>query len=133
MTGPSIDKQCPYCGEWTPAAMDRCQACGELEHRSAPPAPADRPVQPEDFLVPRNVSIWSMLAFYIGFLSCIIPYAGFFLGIAVIGFAVTALCRRRRNTSYGEVSSDLRGVFGLLFGIASTLIWGLLLVQKFAK
>ena len=102
MTGPSIDRQCPYCGEWTAAAIPRCQACGEVKGGRRVP-PVDRPVQAEDFIIPRNVSLWSMLACYIGLLGCILPVIGIPFSVLAIVFAIIALRNAERVRPTGQL------------------------------
>lgn len=125
MTNPAIEKQCPHCGEWTSAIRTSCQACGK--------SVVERPVDATDFLLPRNVSTWSMLACYIGLVSCIMPLIGAFTGLLAIVFAGIALAKRRKGTNYGAVTSDLRAVFGLIFGIGSIVLWAYVWYTFYAK
>lgn len=126
MTSPSVDRRCPYCGEWTPAALPRCQRCGESEGDHHVPA-GEAPLEAADFLVPRRTNLWSMIACYIGLLGCILPVVGFFLGIVATVAGVIALWRRRQETTYHSITNDLRAVFGLIFGLGGILIWGTVL------
>ena len=70
-----------------------------------------------------------MLACYVGLMGCLLPVVGFFLGVLATGFAVIALLRRRQGVTYHSVTSDMRAVFGLVFGISAMLVWGYVLVS----
>lgn len=120
---PSVDKRCPFCGEWTPAAMVRCRACGE----TADSRRSDS-VGAVDFLIPQNVSPWSMLACYLGLLGCFLPILGIALGALAILFGVIALRRRRKSSTYGSVTSNVRAVLGLIFGAFSILLWSAVVI-----
>jgi hypothetical protein len=82
-----------------------------------------------DFLVPMNVSGWSLAACYIGLVSCFpIPGLGLVLGIIALVSARKALRRRKKGSSYGQVTGDMRAVVGMVLGILSIICHSILLV-----
>ncbi len=66
-------------------------------------------------LVPVGVSPWAMVAFFCSLFGCI-PIIGAPLALAAFVCGIVALVKRRRDSSYGAVTGNLRAVIGLLLG-----------------
>jgi hypothetical protein len=86
--------------------------------RRRPPEPG---VEATDFLIPTNVSGWSMAACYIGLVSCFLPVIGVVIGIVALICGIVALRRRKKAASYGAVTSDIRAVVGMILGSLTVL------------
>jgi hypothetical protein len=107
---PGEAKQCPHCGEWL------YDADGRVRQRS------DK-VEPLDFLVPRRVSLSSMLAFYLGLMGCL-PFVGLAFAVPAVICGIVALRRRRKSATYGAVTSNIRAILGIAIGGLAILLWG---------
>jgi predicted branched-subunit amino acid permease len=108
---------------------DRCRFCGESldEPDPEPRRPRRRPRQEEeiqatDFLIPTNVSGWSIAACYLGLLGFCLPVIGLVFAIPAFIFALVALSRRRKAATYGAVTSDIRAIIGLILSSLGILI-----------
>lgn len=112
-----------------------CRACGSSlrgpvgDLRSIKREP--KGVEATDFLVPRNVSVWSLLCCYLGLIGLCLPFVGFFLAAAAILFGIIGLSKRRGDGSYGSVTSDVRTIVGLVLATLAVLLWGFLGVKLF--
>lgn len=80
-----------------------------------------------DLIIPTNVSVWSMLACYLGIFGCLIPFLGFFMGILAIIFGFVAFKKKKKRDSYGAVTGDIRAVVGIICG-ALTIIGYLVVI-----
>lgn len=76
----------------------------------------DDGVNAAEFLVPVNVSAWSIAACYFGLLSCVLPFIGLVLALVAFPSGIVALRRRRKNnkSDYGSITGDMRAVIGLI-------------------
>jgi hypothetical protein len=111
------DAPCPHCGAGSVEAPD--VDVRRVRRRRAPRA--DDPVQ---FLVPTNVSGWSIVACYAGFIGMCLPLFGLVFAIPAFICGIVALCKRKRTVSYGSVTSDIRAILGLVFSSVAILLWG---------
>jgi hypothetical protein len=72
-------------------------------------------VQATDFLIPTNVSAWSIGACYFGLFSCFLPIIGFLMASVALIFGIIALRQRKKGgTSYGSVTGDVRAIIGVV-------------------
>jgi hypothetical protein len=88
--------------------------------RRPPPSPG---VEATDFLIPTNVSGYSIAACYLGLISCL-PVVGLVTGVVAILCGIAALRRRNKSRqpgSYGAVTGDIRAVVGIVLGSIGTL------------
>jgi predicted branched-subunit amino acid permease len=83
------------------------------------------------FIVPTNVSAWSLVACYAGFIGMCLPLAGLAFAIPAFICGIIALRKRKKATSYGAITSDIRAVLGLVFSSIALLLWGGVLVMVF--
>ena len=68
-----------------------------------------------DFLIPTGVSAYSMAACYFGLFSCFILVLGLLMAIVALPCGVVALRRRKKRAStYGSVTGDIRAVVGIV-------------------
>jgi hypothetical protein len=82
-------------------------------------------VDPVGFIVPTDVSVWSILACYLGLIGCVLHP----LALVAIVLGIVALRKRKKATSYGRVTSDIRAVIGIVLGsitVLAYLIFGVL-------
>jgi hypothetical protein len=100
------------------------------EDREQPPRRArhESAVQPTDFLIPTNVSGWSILSCYLGLIGFCLPFIGLVFAIPAFVFGIVALLNRSRSRTYGAVTSDVRAVIGLILSSLAILGWGSLLI-----
>jgi hypothetical protein len=77
-----------------------------------------------DFLIPTNVSGWSLAACYCGLIGFCLPLLGLPFALTGVVCGIVALRRRRKAASYGAVTSDIRAVLGLILGGLGVLVWG---------
>ena len=74
-------------------------------------------VEASDFLIPTNVSGYSIAACYFGLISCFLPIIGFIFALIAVVSGIVALRRRKkRRNSYGAITSDIRAMIGLVLG-----------------
>jgi hypothetical protein len=66
-------------------------------------------------LVPIGVSGWAMASFFCGLFGCI-PVIGAPLALAAFVCGIIALVKRRRESTYGAVTGNIRAVIGLALG-----------------
>ena len=66
-------------------------------------------------LVPVGVSGWAMAAFFCSLFGCI-PIVGAPLAIAAFALGIVALVKRRRESTYGAVTGNIRAVIGICLG-----------------
>jgi len=80
--------------------------------------PRRRPREPEfeatDILIPTGVSAYSMAACYFGLFSCFIPVLGLLMALIALPCGFAALRRRKKKTTYGSVTGDIRAVIGIV-------------------
>jgi hypothetical protein len=107
---PAEAKQCPHCNEWLYDADGRLRQRGDK-------------VEPLDFLVPRRVSLSSMLACYLGLLGACVPFLGLAFAVPAIICGIVALRRRRKSATYGAVTSDIRAFIGIVLGALGIVLW----------
>src|SRR5262245_48517134 len=118
---------CPECGRPLAPGETVCRRC---ERRRRDDDDWDEPVrrrpveepaiQPTDFIIPTNVSGWSIAACYLGLIGLCLPIVGLVFAIPAFICGIVALRRRRGpRQSYGAVTSDIRAIVGLaLSGLA---------------
>jgi hypothetical protein len=135
--GPS----CPDCGRPFKAGETVCRRCesrrgdddawDERPRRRQPEPPG---IEATDFIIPTNVSGWSLAACYFGLIGFCLPLAGLVFAIPAFICGIIALRRRKRAQSYGAVTSDIRAIVGLILsGLAIVLYGGALLVMLIAS
>jgi hypothetical protein len=153
MTQPGFVTACPRCGAPMPQGAQLCAACAGAMPMPAPhPLPSHQahPQQPyvapqfqaqaggsdgTEFLIPTNVSVWSMAACYIGLLSCV-PFIGILFGVIGLTCGIIALARRRKKASqgtYGAVTSDIRAILGIIFSVLGLGLWGLVTISLWGQ
>jgi hypothetical protein len=71
-------------------------------------------IEATDFLIPTNVSAASMAACYLGLFSCFLPFLGFLMALIALPCGIVALRRRKKSSSYGAVTGDIRAVVGII-------------------
>jgi hypothetical protein len=75
-----------------------------------------------DFLLPTNVSGWSIAACYLGGVGCFLPLVGLAMALVALPCGIIALRQKKKQStkgSYGSVTSDIRAIIGI---IASSLV-----------
>ena len=87
-------------------------------------------VEPVDFIIPTNVSAWSILACYLGLIGFCLPFIGLVFAIPAVIFGIVALRQRkkRKYSSYGAVTSDVRAIIGLVLGSLAVVGYVTLLI-----
>lgn len=83
------------------------------------------------FLVPTDVSAWSIIACYAGAIGCIVPC----FALPGLICAIVALLQRKtkKKSSYGSVTSDIRAVIGLVCSGVTILGWTVILILMSLK
>jgi hypothetical protein len=137
LTDSPAEETCPECGRAVAPGRARCRHCGarltevlDIDlHRDVRrirrDAPSDDAVQ---FIVPTNVSVWSLIACYAGFIGMCVPFFGLVFAVPSFICGIVALRRRKKEASYGAVTSDVRAILGLVFSGIALLLWGGFLV-----
>jgi hypothetical protein len=132
------EEPCPECGKLVSAREDVCPYCNaemfepdddRLPRRSKRKS---SDVEATEFIVPTNVSIWSILSCYLGLIGFCLPVVGLVFAIPAVIFGIMGLRRRKKTGSYGAVTSDIRAIIGLVLGGLGTLIGITLLVIMIA-
>ena len=130
---------CPECGKLVSARAEVCPFCDaemfedDDDHgRSRSPRRSPSDVEAVDFIVPTNVSVWSILACYMGLIGFCLPIVGLVFAIPAVIFGIMGLRRRKKTGSYGAVTSDIRAIIGLVLGSLGTLIGLTLLIIMIA-
>ena len=126
---------CPECGKLVSASAEVCPFCDtemfeDDDDRGRPRTPRGRSsdVEAVDFIVPTNVSVWSILSCYLGLIGFCLPVIGLVFAVPAVVFGIIALRRRKKTGSYGAVTSDVRAIIGLILGGLGTLIGLTLLI-----
>jgi len=119
-------KPCPYCGESIIATAVKCRFCGEFieEEGQAPRTSSSGADDAVQFIVPINVSGWSLVACYAGFIGMCLPLVGLLFSVPAVICGIIALTRRPKGTTYGGITGNIRAVLGLIFGSIGILAWG---------
>jgi hypothetical protein len=77
--------------------------------------PRQQDVEAAEFLIPTGVSAWSMSACYFGFFSCFLPVIGLAMALIALPSGIIALRKRKKkSTSYGAVTGDIRAWIGIV-------------------
>jgi predicted branched-subunit amino acid permease len=118
MSTPERMKPCPYCGKTIKATAVKCRFCGKLAEAKdrAPPRQAG-PSGDDQFLIPVNVSGWSIVACYGGLIGMSLPVVGLVFAVPAVVCGIVALRRRAKTV-------DIRAILGLVFGIIAVTTWG---------
>lgn len=93
----------------------------------------DDDFQPTEVILPTNVSAYSIIACYAGFVGMCIPIAGLIFTIPALICGIIALRTRQKKRTYGAVTSDFRAILGLIFCAISLLYHGAFLVSALLK
>ena len=109
MSGQSRKEPCPECGKLVSIRAEVCPFCDadlyeDGEDDRAPPRKLRKEspdIEAVDFLIPTNVSAWSILSCYLGLIGFCLPLVGLIFAIPAVIFGIIALRRRRKATSYG--------------------------------
>jgi len=118
----------------------KCRFCGEELYEDE--EDDDRPlakrrqrdaVEATDFLVPTNVSGWSLASCYMGLIGFCLPFLGLIFAVPALIFGIVALRKRKKSGSYSAVTSDIRAIVGLVLSSLAILGWGGLLVVMALK
>ena len=128
------EEPCPECGKLVSAREEVCPYCNaemfepdddRLPRRSKRKS---SDVEATEFIVPTNVSIWSIFSCYLGLIGFCLPVVGLVFAIPAVIFGIMGLRRRKKTGSYGAVTSDIRAIIGLVLGGLGTLIGITLLI-----
>jgi hypothetical protein len=140
MQGEPRKEPCPECGELVSVRAEVCPFCDadlyeDDDYDDDRPLPMPRrsssDVEAVDFIVPTNVSAWSILACYLGLIGFCLPIVGLVFAIPAVIFGIIALrerTKRKKSGTYGAVTSDIRAIIGLVLGGLATVGYGTLLV-----
>jgi hypothetical protein len=131
-------ERCPECGKLVSVRAEVCPFCdAELyeDDDADRPLPIERrrsdDVEAVDFIVPTNVSAWSILACYLGLIGFCLPLVGLVFAIPAVIFGIIALRQRKKRkkcATYGAVTSDIRAIIGLVLGSLGTVGWATFLI-----
>jgi hypothetical protein len=125
MPGEPRKEPCPECGKPVSIRAEVCPYCDaelyEDEKEDRRPGRKLRvkrsaDVEAVDFIIPTNVSAWSILACYLGLIGFCLPFVGIIFALPAVICGIVALRRRRKATSYGAITSDIRAIIGLVLG-----------------
>jgi hypothetical protein len=126
----SVEQEpCPHCGEMISTRARRCRYCGrwlddDEDERPRRRASRRETVEAVDFLVPHNVSGWSLASCYLGLIGFCLPLIGVPFGLVAVICGIVALRRQKeRAVSYGEVTSNVRAIIGLILGGLAVIGW----------
>jgi hypothetical protein len=127
---------CPDCGKLVSVRAETCPFCdAELYEDDDDDRPLPRKrsgdVEAVDFLVPTNVSAWSILSCYLGLIGFCLPFVGMVFAIPAVIFGIIALRQRKKRKqpgTYGAVTSDIRAIVGLVLGGLAIVGYGTLIV-----
>lgn len=101
------------------------------DDRARPRRKPDREIEASDFLIPTGVSAASMAACYFGIFSCVIPGLGLVMALIALPCGIVALRRKKKKrSSYGSVTGDVRAVIGVI--CSSLTLIGYLIILIFA-
>jgi hypothetical protein len=89
---------------------------GNYEDDDCPRRRRSDALDPVEFIVPTDVSGWSIVACYVGLISCFLPFVGIFPAVVAITCGIIALRKRKKAITYGRVTSDLRAIVGVVLG-----------------
>lgn len=77
-----------------------------------------------DFLIPTDVSVYSMAACYLGLFSCFIPLLGLLMALVGLLCGIKALRqRKKRAATYGAVTGDIRAILGVICSTITLLAY----------
>jgi hypothetical protein len=115
---------CPECGKLVSTRASVCPFCDaelyedEDDDRETQRRPRRESgdIEAVDLIIPTNVSGWSIAACYLGLIGFCLPLIGLIFAIPAVICGIVALRRRRKATSYGAVTSDVRAIIGLILG-----------------
>src|SRR5690242_9620332 len=100
MAGSPRKEPCPECGKLVSIRAAVCPYCDadlyedEDDDNDRPRLPVERgpaDIEPVDFLIPTNVSGWSIASCYLGLIGFCIPFAGLVFAIPAFIFGIIAL------------------------------------------
>jgi hypothetical protein len=128
---PDIEERvCPECGRPMAADARLCRRCERERDDDWDEKPRRRPrrdesgIQPTDFIIPTNVSGWSIAACYFGLIGLCLPLVGLVFAIPAFICGIIALRSRRKRQNYGAVTSDIRAILGLAMSGLAILLYG---------
>lgn len=127
---------CPECGEMVSIRAAVCPFCDadlfeDEDEEDWPRRRTERragDIEAVDFIIPTNVSGWSIASCYLGLIGFCIPFVGLVFAIPALIFGIIALRRRRRATSYGSVTSDIRAIIGLVLSSLAIIVYPTLII-----
>jgi hypothetical protein len=123
---------CPDCGKLVSVRASVCPYCDadlyEDEEEDRPRKRHSGDVEAVDFIIPTNVSGWSIASCYMGLIGLCLPFVGLIFSIPALIFGIIALKKRRRATSYGAVTSDIRAIVGIVLSTLSILLYTTLFI-----
>jgi hypothetical protein len=125
---------CPDCGKLVSIRAEVCPYCDADLFEDEDDRPRRRPrkrsqdVEAVDFIVPTNVSGWSIASCYLGLIGFCLPIVGLVFAVPAFIFGIIALRTRRKATSYGAVTSDIRAVIGLILSGLAIVAYSILLI-----
>ena len=141
MQGKPRKEPCPECGELVSVRAEVCPFCDadlyeedDYDDDGRPlsmPGKRSGDVEAVDFIVPTNVSAWSILACYLGLIGFCLPLVGLVFAVPALIFGIIALRarkKRKKSGTYGAVTSDIRAIIGLVLGGLATVGYGTLIV-----
>jgi hypothetical protein len=130
LTDAPREDTCPECGRAVSRRRTRCRHCGASLLDEPPDVDLRRlrrqseDVDPVQFIVPTNVSAWSLISCYAGLIGMCLPIIGLVFALPAFICGIIALRRRKKAANYGAVTSDVRAILGLVFSSIALLLWG---------
>ena len=85
-------------------------------------------VEPEEFLIPTNVSACAIGSCYMGLVGFCLPLVGLIFAIPAVIMGIIALRQHKKMNTYGGATSNIRAIIGLCLGGTAVLVWGGLLI-----